>query len=366
MFEIIVMFDFNSLKSVVGSSSYLGVDIGTASIKIAEIGRTAAKPLFKNYGILESYGHLQRINNVIQTSTLKISERETAELLKKLIEQSKFESREAIVSLPSFSNFITLLEIPQMTEKETTKTMEFQIHQYIPMPVEDVKMEWMKVGERQDAQGFINQEILLISVPNETIEKYKRIFENAGLKLTALELESLGMIRALALNDPAINLLVDIGARSTNIAVAAGGDLKYNFQTDFASVNLTWAVSQGLEINPLRAEKMKKEKGLLSGGASEISTLMMPYLDAIIKEVDRAKNKCEEQLGSKIEKIILSGGGAKLLGINDYFSKYFQLPAITGDPFSGLSYAPEIEPLVRNLGPSFSVAVGMGIKGTII
>ena len=71
---------FDSIKSLIGlrSNSILGVDIGTASIKIVEIAKSSSKPKLKNYGILKTYGHLERPNSAIQTNTLKIAEKETA------------------------------------------------------------------------------------------------------------------------------------------------------------------------------------------------------------------------------------------------------------------------------------------------
>jgi len=180
-----------------GSTSYLGVDIGTTSIKIAEIGKGSSGPELQNYGILESYGHLERVNNAIQTSTLKIMEADTIQLLKTLVKRSNFKSREAIVSIPSFAAFITLFEMPQMKDSDISKAMQFQIGQYIPLPITEVSIDWLKVGERQDEQGFIKEQILLVSIPNEVIEKYRRIFSASGLTLRALEIESLALQRSV-------------------------------------------------------------------------------------------------------------------------------------------------------------------------
>ncbi len=79
---------FNFVKSLLGSGSCLGVDIGTTSIKIVEIAG-GKQPQLVNYGILESYGHLTRENSAIQTSSLKLAEQETAELIKMLLKQAK-------------------------------------------------------------------------------------------------------------------------------------------------------------------------------------------------------------------------------------------------------------------------------------
>ena len=349
---------FNTFRS----ESYLGVDIGTTSIKIVEIAKGKMKPELQNYGILESYGHLERVNDAIQTSSLKITENETSNLLKVLLEQSKFKTSEAIVSIPSFAAFISLLEVPQMSDTEISNTMKYQLGQYIPIPATEVMIDWLKVGERQDDQGFIKEEILLISIPKETINKYRMIFKRANLNLVAVEIESLGLIRSADLQSDAPTLIVDIGARSTNIVAVDHKAIKYNFQTDFAAANLTQVLASGLGVNIKRAEKLKKEKGLLSTEGSDLSTLMIPFLDAILNEVKRVQTKYEQSFGNKIEQIILSGGGAKLLGIEKYCESQFNIPTAVSNPFSKVSYSPAMEPVVRSLGSSFAVSIGLGIR----
>ena len=353
---------FNFIKPFT-ASSYLGVDIGTTSIKMVEILKGRRQPKLQNYGILESYGHLERLNNAIQTSSLKIMEKETASLLKLLLEKLKIKTRQAIASIPAFSTFVSLVEMPTMSEVDTAKTVSFQIRQYIPLPASEVAIEWIKVGEKEDENGFTKQQIVIISVPNEQIQKYQNIFKLAGLKLRALEMESLSLIRALIGNDQTPTLLVDIGSRSTNIAAVDQGSLKYNYQTDFAGGSLTQAIAAGINISIRRAEELKKQRGLLgAGGEYELSTLTLPFLDAIISEIKRARANYEKNQERKIERVILAGGGANLLGIDKYFEGQMNLPTIIGNPFSKIEYSPKIEPIVRELGPSFSVAIGLGIK----
>lgn len=355
---------FNSAKSLISPSS-LGVDIGTTSIKIIELGKGGGRPVLKNYGILETYNHLERANTAIQTSSLKIAETDTAELIKSLVKQAKFSTKNVVASIPSFSAFVTLFELPQMTDREVSKTMDFQISQYIPMPIDEVSIEWRKVGEKQDDQGFIKQQILLISIPNDIISKYKNIFKGAGLNLTALEVESQSLIRAAAFDVKEPTLVVDIGSRSTEIIAVSDGEMKYSYQTDYSSSGLTYAVAKGLGINVRRAEKLKKEKGLLGGESSELSTLMIPHLDAIINEIKRAKNKYEQIFGNKIGFVILSGGGSKLLGIDKYTEAKIDIPVAISNPFSLLEYPSNLEPIIKEMGASFSVAIGLALKDII-
>ncbi len=350
-------------KKFIASKNYLGIDIGTTSVKMVELKHTDSVLELVNYGFLESYGHLERLNNAIQTSTLKMLDQEIIELLKILIKNSGVKTNDAVASIPAFSAFTTLLEIPVMSKEDMAKTMQFQAKQYIPLPISAVTIDWVKVGERTDAQGNIIQQILLVSVPNEQIQKYRAIFKGAGLNLTSLEIEGLSLARVLTADEKQTAMIIDIGSRSTSISIAKNGYLKFVGQTDFAGGSLTQTISAGLNIRVRRAEDLKKLRGLKgTGGEYELSTLMLPILDVIISEAQRVRNNYEKGYNDKVEKIVVSGGTANMLGIIQYIQEQMGLPTVKANPFSQIRYPSAMDPLVGDLGPEFAVAIGLGIK----
>lgn len=355
-----------SFLSKVFASSYLGVDIGTSSIKMAEVSFVANQFKLNNYALLESYGHLERLNDALQTSSLKLFEAETVELLKTIIKKMKPGTNKAIASVPAFASFVTLLDLPMMSNDETSQAVPFQARQYIPFPIAEVAIDWIKVGEHDDEDGGKKQQVLLIAVPQERIQKYQKIFSSAGLDLVYLEIEGLALTRVLIGTDPTPTAIIDIGSRSTNIIIADQGSLRMNSQTDFAGGTLTQAISNGLNIDVRRAEKLKKQRGLQGeGGERELSTLMHPYIDAIIGEVEKLREKYESSNNTKLERLIISGGTALLPGIQDYIKKQISLPIIRANPFSKIEYAKDLEPIIRDIGPVLSVATGLGVRGLL-
>ena len=198
----------------------------------------------------------------MQTSGLKIFEEDAVALLKALVKQVAPTTKEAIASLPPFDVFMTLVDFPAMEAKDVAKALVYQAKQYVPMPLSEVALDWMKVADYQDEKGFAHQKILLISVPQEHIKKYQRIFQGAGLRLRALEIESLSIARIFA-GDPTSTIVVDIGSRSTNIIFIQKGVLAWSAQSDIAASSLTQALATSLGINPMRAEELKKERGIL-------------------------------------------------------------------------------------------------------
>ena len=345
--------------------SYLGVDIGTTSVKVVEVKQGKQLPQLINYGFSEESRYLGRPSNAIQTSALKIFDQEASEILMAVIRKMKPNTREVIASLPSFAAFMTVLSFPEMTPGELSKSITYQAKQYIPLPLSEVAMEWVKVGERVNDQGFKEQQVLLISVPQENIKKYQQIFKMANLNLHWLELESMSLGRVLIGNDPTPTTVVDIGSRSTNIAFFENGQLRFNAQSDFGGASITQALTTSLNINPRRSEELKRERGIIGGGAEhELSTIMTPFLDAIINDVKKAEFDYTSQFAgiAKAERIILSGGGSNLLGVDRYFERELGVTTVKASPFVRFEYPPVIEPLVPQLNPLLSVSLGLGMR----
>lgn len=355
------------LKNIIPKpSKFLGVDIGTTSIKIVELVKGAPNPKIINYGLLESYGHFERSNNVIQANAMKISEPETIVLLKTLLKNVKFSTTAAIASVPSFASFITMIEMPAMSEEETNKTMGFQIRQSVPLPLSEIAVDWIRVGERNDENGFSKQQILLVAIPNDTISRYKVIFKGAGLSLRALEAESLSYTRALIGGDKTPTVIADIGARSTNISVVDQGFLKHNTQIDYAGDTLTQSIVKGLGISYRRAEELKKQRGIVGGvGEYELSTLELPFVDVIIGEIQKVKENFEAGGGAKIQRVLLIGGSADLIGLDKYCENQLGIPSILGNGLLFVSAPGELNVVSKELQTRFATAIGLAVKNFV-
>ncbi len=347
------------------SPSYLGVDIGTTAIKMVEVRKGKQLPELVNYASIESRSHLIRQGSVIQTSGIKMFDSQVADLLRTLVDKMQPQSREAIASLSTFNAFTTVIDFPDMAASDLAKAVAFQAKQYIPVPLSEVRVDWIKVGEYQDDKGFKHQHVLLISVPNEQVARYQAIFRSVGLTLRALEIETLSLVRASLGTDQTPTLLIDIGSRSTNIIFVDKGQLLFSAQSDFASTTLTQALAQSLSINPMRAEELKREQGILAiGPTREIASIMLPMLDTIVSEVKKATFTYQSRFGvpPKIERVLLAGGGALLAGIEKYMADVFKLPVSKIEPFVRFEYSSQLQPILPELNPMFGVALGLTLR----
>lgn len=354
------------LEGVFGRKTILGVDIGTVSIKAVEIAGGGGSFQLINYGIAESGEYLERSNSVIQSSSFRVDETSASEMLSFLIGKTGIKTRDVVAAIPAFAVFTSVIEMPFMSSAEIAQAIPYQARSLVPLPISDVTIDWMAIGQFEDEKGVKKQQIFMVSVPNDVIKTYQVIFKRAGLNLKMLEIEGMSVARSISAAGDGNVMTIDMGALSTSITVVSNGSLKYSTQTDFAGISLTQALVKGLGISPKRAELLKRQRGL-SGMSGEygLSTLMQPFLDVIIGEAKRVRDIFERKYGQKIERIALLGGGAELHGVDQYMTNQIGLPAVRGNGLSGISYPTIVAPLAPWIGSRFPVAIGAALKAFV-
>jgi type IV pilus assembly protein PilM len=344
---------------------FLGVDIGTSNIKVVELSSSDKGPVLENYGILETYSYLERPNAAIQTSYFKIVEKITADILKNLFREMKPKTNNAIFSLPIFSSFVTVFSLPLTDEKEIEKAIPFEAKKYIPMDLKGLEVDWAVIKKSNNLKKGKNgkSEILLVGISKELIKKYQNISKLAELDGEGFELESVAFARSLIKDEKEPIVIVDIGSQSMNIITIDNGYLVANENLQTAGAEITHVIARALGVSKERAEEFKRIKGFnVEPQEAEVINLMIPIIDYFGNEIGRALRIQKEKSGKNVKKIILAGGTANLPGLDKYLSDYLGLPVERAFPFANIQYDSFLEPLLREVGPILSCAVGLAMR----
>lgn len=362
-----------------GSGGTLGIDIGTSAIKMVELTREGGRFKLLNYGIFQ----LENQEEAIQTSQkiTKLPDQAIIWGIQEVIKQAKLKSTATIASIPSFSTFSTVISLPYLSEKDLAKTIPFEAKKYIPLPLSDVVIDWSIINltpltNKSTGEGGFNEsstsapgrsvpmvEIFLAAVPKHEAERYKKITNGAGLNLTALELENIGLIRSLVGNDQSPLAVVNIGGRSTSILVVDKGYERINHNYELGGFEITKSISKSMGVSLSRAEELKKTVGLESDGVKVVSEAMLSLIDMMVFETKKTISTYETSKNIKIQKVILVGGLANMPNFLNYFKNKLGLEVSLGNPFARLVYPKEISALTNELGPVFAIAIGLAMRG---
>ncbi len=349
------------------SKSQLGVDIGSSNIKIVQL-----RPKDNSF-ILETYGFVNFSYQIgSKDSTAAVTK--TAELLKTLVSKARVTTNQIVASLPNSSVFTSVIEMPKIPDHELKAAVEFEARKYVPLPLEEVVLSWSVIEDKRTkitkdsnlgnfkTAGNLKIKVLLTAVPSVIIDNYVKVFQMANLEPVALEVESLSLIRSLVGEDLSTNLMIDIGAKSTSINLVDSGYLRLSKNLNVGGDTVSASIAQSLSVNFARADQFKKDFGLTAGASGQIPQVMRPILDIIKNEAQQLISLFESR-GEKIDKVFLSGGGAKLPSLKEYFT-ILGKPVVLGNPWTKILYPPNLKPLIEPLGLNLAVAVGLAMRQT--
>lgn len=335
----------------------MGIDVGTYSTKVVQLRYE------KEHGILETYGELLNEGyfspETREVGLLHHSDAEIAAILQDLLKEANVTSKETVFSVPAGSSFITTVALPQVSERELKDAIPYEARRYIPIPIAEVVLDWEVLGATEERDKI---EVLLIAVPRETVDKFKRISGSAGLHLRALEVETFSVIRALGRTDPAPTLFINFGHLATTIGISDRGRLRVSHNFSRGSHELTKTLSRGLGISVERAEAIKREVGLSEKiEEQEIGSVIAPFIETLYAEIERFVAIYNRKAPRTVQKINLTGGGSNMKGLIEYTVSKFGIEVTRGNPFGQVVAPAFMQPTLREIGPSFSVAMGLSL-----
>ncbi len=352
---------WNPLK--VFSKNFLGIDIGTSSIKLVELSKKQGKCL-TNYATLGSDYFAGQTLQTRERGTLSIAESNISQALSSIIREAGIKTKEAFFSIPDFATFFTTFDLPSMSAQEIPSAVKFEAPRRIPLPLSEVVLDWQIIKGGPTQEGRAPLPILLVAVPQEVIAQYQNIAASVGLKLVALEAEVFAVVRALIKyqDKSSVVCLVDMGERSTTINIVSQGILKISYSLDVAGENFNRALSSALDIESRKAEVIKRMYGI-TDKKPIIKQILQPLADSILEKTKSIFDELYLEDKERVNKVILTGGAAVLPGVADAFSRELDLPVEIANPFLDIALPPTLQETLQKLGPGFTIAVGMALRG---
>lgn len=350
----------------------LGIDIGTSSIKMVELSRFGSRVKLENYGEVKAMALYKKPFRTFEKNTLLLSTQDVARVLRALISEARTKSKTAVLSIPDFSTFFTWFTLPAMSREEVASAVRYEARQHIPLPLSEVALDWQITKGKLNGKRQERISILLVAVPREILNQYKAIVSIVQLNLVAVEAEVFTLARSCVANKKELTCLIDIGAQSTTVSIVDKGVLKRSHSFDVSGNEFTQVISKSLNISYHLAEELKKKYGFKPISqfsepdipyGQDFQEILAPLCDIILTETEKITQDFYKQEQREVEKFILAGGTALLPGIREYFFERLQTKIEIAEPFKNIFCPPILEETLKQIGPSFAIAVGAALRG---
>ncbi len=355
----------------------MALDIGGSSLVALELTGTAGRLKLKGcYEWPLSEGLV--VDGEIVDSDLLARE------LKAFANQHKLRGHPVELAVSNQKVIVRNIDMPEMTEDELRGAIEFQAQDYIPIPIDEVVLDFQVIGRYMNSEGASRQQVVLVAAQKAMIAMYTAAVRQAGLKLSGIDVCSLALVRALipqtafladGPHSGVCRAIADISSSVSTLVVAVDNVLKFTRVINFSSDRFAKVLSEQLGIPMEDAAVLVHRIGLASKDeavddvySDEIISVAQQRLGEVAAELgDEVRRSLHyfqgQELNTPVTEVILSGRGALVRNLDGMLSDSLSMPVSIGNPMTLVaengSGRPDAD--LALIAPYLAVVVGLAI-----
>jgi type IV pilus assembly protein PilM len=341
-----------------GVGGFFALDIGTSAVRVVQLNSNG-----KNWS-LGAYGYA-RLDLKTSAASSAESNRKLGEVIITAIGQSGISSKDVVIGLASDKTFTTIIEVPNMPKEELASTMRYQMEQYVPIPINEAKTDWVSLGTSMRNPQM--QEVLLASTAKEYTESRLEFVESLGFNVIAAEPEPIAMIRSLLPpNVTDARVLVDVGENSTNIAVTHQDTPRLVRSLPMGLSTLVKAAVQNLNVDENQARQFILKFGLAPDRLDgQVLRALEPTLGNFVTEIDKSVKFFQTRYADfPLSIVMLSGYAAAIPRFNDFIAAKAKVTVEVANPWQRVSIAQQQQEKLLPVAAEFATVVGLAMRST--
>ncbi len=298
----------------------LGIDIGSYSVKVAELSRS-----FKSFEFVAFY------ERRVTESELLSREESAALALQGLIDDHNLHWDAVCCGFPGQLVSSRLLTFPFGSRKKIDQTIEFEIENYIPFHLDEVVVDYAVLWTGKEASR-----VMALYTPKGEVAKRLAMLQGLSIDPRHLSVEGVEFANLVNLGmvpPEGAFAIIDIGHEKSTISIFQGKRLGYVRAVSVAGKAITEAIAKRLGVGPDEAERLKIEMGQIPQSTSEVvddlssdvMTAVKSVIDDLLLHVRQTIFSYNDLENVPVEGIYLCGGTSRLPGIDSYFSDFLKI-----------------------------------------
>lgn len=342
------------MKLFKGLGEFFALDIGTNSIRVVQLDGDV-----QHGWVLMKYKYAPIDQKVIQDSS-ELGKKKFGELIKQAVSDAGIKTKNVAVGLPAQKTFTSIAETDNVPINELMKTVKYQVDQYIPMTVDEAKVDFVCLGVSPNDPA--KAEVLISSTSAKYSEERLEFIEGLGFNVIAFEPEPIAMARSLVpIGAVDAQMIVDLGEKSADIVMVYKGAprLVRSIPTGFDSMVKTVAAT--LNVREDQSRQFILKFGLAQ---DKVDGQVFKALDTILETFSSELTKSakffqSKYINSKVGGVVLSGYAEMIPFVAEYIEAKTSIPTIQGNPWQAVRVTPEQQTDLGAVASEFAVALGL-------
>jgi len=343
--------------------SLIGLDIGSSSIKVAEVKDTKRGYHLQSFGIQTLPPEVIVDGAVMNTSAV-------VDAIQELVQSRKIKTKNVCTSVSGHAVIIRKIKVPAASEEELAQSIQWDAAQYVPFDINEVNLDY-QVTNTADEEG--NMEVLMVAAKKDLINDYVAVIKEAGLNPLIMDVDSFALGNMFEVNYPIqegeVVALVNVGASVINISVVKGDMVMFTRDVSAGGNQITEEIQRQLGVSFEEAEMLK----IGGSGSGETEEVMRQEVQDVIRTVtDSLATEIQRSLDfftatsaeDNISRIWLCGGTSKIGGLTEIVQERTGMPCEPVNPFTNLAYDEKKYDVasLEEIAAQSAVAVGLALR----
>src|SRR5262245_22316004 len=327
-----------------GSSRLITLNLGSQTIGLAEFRVVHGGLVLVNYRLRE----VTLDPETGQRRDTRASFEDSAAVLREVMREMQINRGQVNYAVPAQSVFARFVKLPALDAAKVDQIIAFEAQQNVPFPIDEVVWDYQLVG------GGLGEQIqvVIVAIKRDLLDEINHAVEETGLQTRIVGMAAMGLYNAFRYSYPEIgecSLLLDIGARTTNILFIESGRI-FLRSIPLGGGAITAAIAREFNESFTAAETRKKRDGFvgLDGGYPEpadpniarVSRIARSTMTRLHAELMRSITHYRaQQQGTGPARIFLCGGGAGMANMREFFHEKFQVPIEFFNPLQNVTVA---------------------------
>ena len=348
-----------------GSGPLIGLDIGTSAVRAAQVSVGRGTPS------LSSFGQVALPAGVVVDGEIR-DQGAVSEAISQLIKRTKITGKRVILGVANQRVVVRQVDLPYLEEKDFRSSLQFQVADHIPMPVDAAELDYQMLGDFMTDAGEHMMRVLLVAAATDMVESFVGTAAAAGLEPAGVDLTPFAVARAVSpaargeAGTPGAEAIVDVGAGVTSIFIHHGGEPRFVRILLIGGDDATNALSSELGVSFDEAEAVKLDLGR-GVGSPEAQRVLQTRVAALVDEIRGSLDYYVSQEDSEpVSSLIMTGGGSLTPGLIASVEQTARAQVRRATPLSQMNFSKSglTQEQVLQVEPVAAAAVGLAMGGS--
>ena len=343
------------------------LNIGSQTIGLAEFREVHGRLALVNYRFRETPLDAE----TGQRRDAHAALHETASALREMMRELHVHGTSVNYAVPAQSVFARFVKLPGLEAEKIEKIISFEAQQNVPFPIDQVVWDYQLVGGGMGEQI----QVIIAAIKRDLLEEINNAVEETGLRTDIVGVASMALYNAFCYNYTDLNgcsMLVDIGARTTNVLFIESGRF-FLRSVPLGGSTITGAIAREFNESFAAAEARRKRDGFVAlGGAAEpadqdtgrVSKIVRSTMTRLHAELMRSITHYRaQQQGKRPARIFLCGGAAGIPKMCEFFHEKFEVPIEFFNPLQKVTVSASAPAPSAHL---FGELVGLALRSVTV